>query len=53
VLDRRDAKGVIRSVRQSEVEWSRVECRRRKVVAWGEGGACAVLQGTGEVKWST
>jgi len=49
VLDRRDAKGVIGSVRQSEVEWSRVECRRRKVVAWG-GGACAVLQGTGEVK---
>ena len=43
MLDRRDAKGVPRSVRQSELEW------RRKVVAWG-GGVCAILQGIGEVK---
>ena len=44
MVDRRDAKGVIGSVRQSKVEWSRVECRRRKVVAWGGGrGMCRTV----------
>ena len=50
MLDRRDAKGVIGSVRQSEVEWSRVECVQEESSSVGGRGACDVLQGTGEVK---